>query len=219
MALFSSWKQEIKTILLPKWWGRLLFFAWRRLSTVWKNPYFLLAVIWLQIICLWGGLSFTHVGCFCFEPAISLPMRLALGLVQIWYFYLLILLMRVSLYPAEINYIRLLEKERGLLWVLQLLVPLLFAVFLLDMPTIWPFFLVWAFIAADGQYLGAKFLWALPVCALSWVVAHLPFLLIFTVAASWLTYWLGNALVLYFFILPFFTALLSAAYTLWLEQK
>ncbi len=209
----ALWLQEVKSFFSPMWWARFLFFTWRRLVRIWRSPYFLLTVVWIQVICIWGGVAPLQVGCFCFDPSMMGVMRIALGLVQLWYFYLLIMLSRVSLYPPIPEAFRRIEKERGVAWLVQLLVPCFFFIFLLDIPLVWPLCCFWALVAADSRFLGVGFLWQLSSCALYWVIRHLPICLLLVIAVYWLAYWFGSALILYFVLLPFFFAAMSVVYT------
>ncbi|HAU30469.1 TPA: hypothetical protein DCW54_02475 [Candidatus Dependentiae bacterium] len=214
----AMWVQELRNFFSLSWWARFLFFTWRRLARIWRSPYFLLTVIWLQIICLWGGVAPSRVGCFCFDPSMIGVMRLALGLVQVWYVYLVVMLARVSLYPATAESFRRIEQERGLAWLLQLLVPCILLIFLLDIPAVWPFVCLWALVAADSNFLGIGFFWRLSSCAIYWVVFHAPVIALLVAVAYWAAYFFGSALVLHFAIFPSFFAAMSVVYTQGLAQ-
>ncbi len=207
------WVDEIKNFGSRVWWLSFLFFSWRRLRTVWPNPYFLFSVLWLQIICIWGGVGPLRVGCFCFDPVMPVVFRVALLLVQVWYFYLLGLLVRVSLYPHTTDFFRRIERERGLGWVLQLLVAAVVWALLLDIPVVWLFCMFWFLIAADGAFLGGSFFWRLLVCTTYSMLIHLPSMLLLGFIFYGLAYWWGSALILYFVLVPVMFSMVSVLYT------
>ncbi len=220
-GILAAWREDIWLLCSGSWWKRFAFFVWRRLQNVWYSWVFwgavfaMLAVSMLRIYTA-GEIYINEVG-----PYADIPINVSLisSLVEAFYGLVLLLIVRVSIYPPKASFLPRFFVDRGL-WVSLVIIgiQLLYWVFFIVFP-IWPLFCLWMLMVADSPEKNGFVLFGSSlVRSIRLLLRHGPMtflLMVFPLFLFAIAH--GYAVLVYAVVLPTMFAVAAVLYTLWQE--